>query len=92
MVALIFEYIHTFDIQQLADLWKFLTARFFIHLDSEHSSVVQQIRTAILRLYVVHAVKKQNKAKVHQFFADYCDELNAVSAFFLVAGTETMHA
>jgi len=42
-----------------------------------HSSVVQQIRTAILRLYVVHAVKKQNKAKVHQFFADYCDELNA---------------
>ncbi|CAI5709577.1 unnamed protein product [Peronospora destructor] len=69
--------IQTYQIESVLETWKFLTARFFNHLDASYASTLQQLQTSLLRLYVVNAVKSGHREKVVEFFQLHADNLNA---------------
>ncbi|UIZ27812.1 hypothetical protein KXD40_004674 [Peronospora effusa] len=69
--------IQTYQIESVLETWKFLSARFFNHLDASYASTLQQLETSLLRLYVVNAVKSGHREKVVEFFQLHADNLNA---------------
>ncbi|CAH0474862.1 unnamed protein product [Peronospora belbahrii] len=69
--------VQNYQIESVLETWKFLTARFFNHLDASYISTLQQLETSLLRLYVVNAVKCGHREKATEFFQMYADKLNA---------------
>ncbi|KAG7383805.1 WD repeat-containing protein 91 [Phytophthora pseudosyringae] len=69
--------VQTYQIETVLETWKFLTARFFNHLDASYASTLQQLETSLLRLYVVNAVKAGHREKAAEFFQLHADKLNA---------------
>lgn len=69
--------VQTYQIDSVLETWKFLTARFFNHLDASYASTIQQLETSLLRLYVVNAVKCGHREKAAEFFQVHADKLNA---------------
>ncbi|KAF4322215.1 hypothetical protein BBO99_00002818 [Phytophthora kernoviae] len=69
--------VQTYQIETVLETWKFLTARFFNHLDASYASTLHQLETSLLRLYVVNAVKSGHREKAAEFFQLHADKLNA---------------
>ncbi|POM63529.1 WD repeat-containing protein 91 [Phytophthora palmivora] len=69
--------VQTYQIENVLETWKFLTARFFNHLDASYALTLQQLETSLLRLYVVNAVKTGHREKAAEFFQLHADKLNA---------------
>ncbi|KAL3656237.1 hypothetical protein V7S43_018938 [Phytophthora oleae] len=69
--------VQNYQIETVLETWKFLTARFFNHLDASYASTLQQLEMSLLRLYVVNAVKCGHREKAAEFFQLYADKLNA---------------
>ncbi|KAL4146458.1 hypothetical protein PRNP1_012322 [Phytophthora ramorum] len=69
--------VQTYQIETVLETWKFLTARFFNHLDASYASTLQQLETSLLRLYVINAVKTGHREKAAEFFQLHADKLNA---------------
>ncbi|ETP52368.1 hypothetical protein F442_02606 [Phytophthora nicotianae P10297] len=80
--------VQTYQIETVLETWKFLTARFFNHLDASYASTLQQLETSLLRLYVVNAVKSGHREKAAEFFQLHADKLN-VSVTAQGAGTDS---
>ncbi|RLN20988.1 hypothetical protein BBJ28_00008055 [Nothophytophthora sp. Chile5] len=74
---------HSFQVDTVLETWKFLTARFFNHLDASYAP------TALLRLYVVNAVKTGRREKAAEFFQLHADKLNASVAATGGAGADS---
>ncbi|KAG3024103.1 hypothetical protein PC123_g15203 [Phytophthora cactorum] len=77
IIAQLLVSVQTYQIETLLETWKFLTARFFNHLDASYASTLQQLETSLLRLYVVNAVKSGHRDKATEFFQLHADKLNA---------------
>ncbi|KDO34593.1 hypothetical protein SPRG_00656 [Saprolegnia parasitica CBS 223.65] len=71
LVHQIFLHIKNTDLERLMDLWNFLDARFFCHLDSAFSSAIARLRTALERSYIVHVVQSCQPEKAIAFFKQY---------------------
>lgn len=75
VVDAIFGHIEALDMRSFRELWAFLDARFFAHLDREHALSLERCRQRLLRLYVVTCVKRQRRDEATAFFARYHSEL-----------------
>ncbi|OQR81469.1 hypothetical protein THRCLA_11702 [Thraustotheca clavata] len=71
LVHQIFQYIKLADLEQLTDVWEFLDARFFCHLDSNLTPSVHRLKTSLERCYIVHAMQLNQTHKVIEFFKKY---------------------
>jgi hypothetical protein len=80
IVEQIFIYIDEFEIESFIDLWDFLTKRFFLHLDQEHVLLLSQIKSDLIKFYLVTAIKKNSKGVVTDFFLKYSHEILTESA------------
>jgi len=79
VVDQLFQYIYQLDLQAFQDLWNFLDARFFAHLDREHAMAMEKCRQRLLRLYVVTCIKKQKREEAKNFFSRFAAELDSSS-------------
>jgi len=71
--------VRTYDIQGLLSLWSFLDRRLFSHLDVYHAKEMHKMKIALLRYYVVYAIKSDRRDKAIDFLAKYT--LPASSSF-----------
>ena len=71
--------VRTYDIQGLLKLWDFLDRRLFSHLDVHHARELHKMKVALLRYYVVYAIKSDRRDKAIDFLANYT--LQASSSF-----------
>jgi hypothetical protein len=60
------QFVHAdrYDLDGLLDLWAFLDARFFSHLDADFAQVVNKLRLSLQRLYLVNAMQNKQPSKV----------------------------
>lgn len=75
IVQQIFQYLINFEVESFINLWDFLSKRFFLHLDQEHVNLIDQLKTDLLKYYLINAVKANNKPKIHEFFSTYSHEI-----------------
>lgn len=75
IVEQIFFYIYTFDMESFINMWDFLSKRFFMHLDQEHIMLLGNVKSDLIKYYLVNAIKKSHKEKVAEFFAKYSHEV-----------------
>lgn len=75
IVEQIFSYIEEFEIESFVQLWDFLSKRFFLHLDQEHALLLSQMKSDLIKLYLVTAIKKNSKGVVTDFFLKYSHEI-----------------
>ncbi|CEG35528.1 Uncharacterized conserved protein [Plasmopara halstedii] len=76
IISHLLQSIQNYQVETVLETWKFLTARFFNHLDASYALTLQQLETSLLRLYVINAVKNGHREKAVEFFQFYADELN----------------
>ncbi|KAE8875611.1 hypothetical protein PF005_g16501 [Phytophthora fragariae] len=81
--------VQTYQIESVLETWRFLTARFFNHLDASYASTLQQLETSLLRLYVVNAIKTGHREKAAEFFQLHADKLNASVAAHGGSGSDS---
>lgn len=67
----------TYDIESFVSLWGFLNKRFFLHLDAEHAQLSAQLKSDLIKFYLVYSIKCKNKDKVGEFFNMYSHEILA---------------
>lgn len=67
----------TYDIESFIGLWDFLNKRFFLHLDAEHAQLSAQLKTDLIKFYLVNSIKCKSKDKVGEFFSMYSHEILA---------------
>jgi WD repeat-containing protein 91 len=79
IVDSVFAYMSMYDIQNFIALWDFLTKRFFLHLDGEHSMLAADLKSDLIKYYLAYCVKSQRKDKVDEFFSMYSHEILAES-------------
>jgi len=72
----IYRYLNTYEVAQFLQLWGFLEARFFFHLDAEHMLLAALLKKDLLKMYLVNACAR-NKPKITEFFASYAHEILA---------------
>lgn len=53
----------------------FLNKRFFLHLDQEHIFLLSNVKSDLIKFYLVNAIKKNNKEKITEFFGKYSHEI-----------------
>lgn len=53
----------------------FLNKRFFLHLDQEHIVLLSNVKSDLIKFYLVNAIKKNNKEKIAEFFGKYSHEI-----------------
>lgn len=75
IVEQIFFYIYAFEIESFVNLWDFLSKRFFMHLDQEHVMLLSNVKSDLIKFYLVNAIKKSRKEKVAEFFTKYSHEI-----------------
>jgi len=68
VVTEILDLITYHDLVGFGQLWGFLEARFFSHLDTAHARTVADLKTRLDRLFLVHALRSDRKDAVHAFF------------------------
>ncbi|TMW65021.1 hypothetical protein Poli38472_009188 [Pythium oligandrum] len=68
LISQLLAYVQNYQIESILETWKFLSARFFNHVDSAYAATVQQLEDAWLRLYVVNAIKTGHREKAVEFF------------------------
>jgi hypothetical protein len=59
------------NIQGLLRLWDFLDRRLFSHLDVHHARELHKMKVALLRYYLVYAIKSDRRDKAIEFLANY---------------------
>lgn len=89
IVDQVFQYLVNFEMESFISLWDFLCKRFFLHLDQEHLDMISGLKTDLLKYYLVHAVRTNNKEKCHQFFASYSHEILSESGSSASLGAAT---
>ena len=77
IVAQIIAYVNSFNINALMELWNFLHARFFSHLDSEFAQTVQKLELSLKRYYVVNCIQAGKKEQALLFFERYESHFNS---------------
>lgn len=77
IVESIFGYLQGYEIHHFVSLWDFLTKRFFTHLDADHLKISTDIKSELLKFYLINAIKLKAKEKVTEFFTLYSHEMLA---------------
>lgn len=79
IVEQIYFYIENFQINDFIDLWDFLNKRFFMHLDQENLLQLDNIKSDLIKLYLVTLVTRNEKKKMDEFFKSFSHEIIASS-------------
>ncbi|DBA04880.1 TPA: hypothetical protein N0F65_006882 [Lagenidium giganteum] len=68
IISQLLSYIQNYQIESVLETWKFLSARFFNHLDVSYTTTIHRLEVSLQRLYVVNAIKTGHREKAIEFF------------------------
>lgn len=57
------------------DLWDFLNKRFFMHLDQENLLLLDNMKSDLIKFYLVNLVNHHKKKEMTQFFETYSHDI-----------------
>jgi hypothetical protein len=83
IVDTIFHHLTTFEIESFVQFWDFLNKRFFFHLDTEHMQLSAQLKSDLIKFYLINAVKSKNRDKLGEFFSMYSHEILAENGNYI---------
>ena len=72
-------FVSTFDLQGLRDLWQHLNSRLFRRLDPAQTGAINRLESGVLKLYLVNCIQNKNSEKVKDFFEKMSSELHGQS-------------
>lgn len=75
IVEQLMQYISTYDLQALRELWVHLDQRMFSKLEHHFSPAIRKLENAVLKLYLVNAITNNKQEKVTEFFTRMTPEL-----------------
>ena len=75
IVEQIYHYIETNKIGDFIDLWDFLNKRFFMHLDRENLKLLENLKTDLIKCYLVNLFHHSKKQEMNDFFETYSHEI-----------------
>lgn len=75
IVDSIFVNLQTFDVLSFVSLWDFMNKRFFVHLDLDHLVLSTEIKSDLLKFYLINCAKAKEKEKIINFFSLYSHEI-----------------
>ncbi|KAL7295358.1 hypothetical protein TKK_0011243 [Trichogramma kaykai] len=73
------QYIHTYDLPSLRELWAHLDTRLFTRLENHFVPCIKKLENAMLKMYLVNAVTTNKPDKVQEFFVKMTSELQGHS-------------
>mmetsp|Transcript_29539 Transcript_29539/g.49902 ORF Transcript_29539/g.49902 Transcript_29539/m.49902 type:complete len:358 (-) Transcript_29539:181-1254(-) len=79
IVEQIYHYIENYKISEFIDLWDFLNKRFFIHLDQENLTLLDNMKIDLIKSYLVNLINQNKKQEMTNFFETYSHEIIAHS-------------
>ena len=79
IVEQIYFYIENYQISDYIDLWDFLSKRFFMHLDQENLLLLDNMKSDLIKFYLVNLVNHHKKKEMTTFFETYSHEIIANS-------------
>ncbi|XP_071440748.1 WD repeat-containing protein 91 [Hetaerina americana] len=69
------QYIYSYDLNSLRELWGHLDQRMFSKLDQHFCPAVRKLENAVLKMYLVNAVLNGKQEKLTEFFSKMTSEL-----------------
>ncbi|KAF7996912.1 hypothetical protein HCN44_002558 [Aphidius gifuensis] len=75
IVDQLMQYIYTFDIVSLRELWGYLDTKIFSHLENHFTLSIKKLENAILKMYLVNATVNNKPEKIQDFFNRLTQEL-----------------
>ena len=79
IVEQIYFYIENYQISDFVDLWDFLSKRFFMHLDQENLLLLDDMKSDLIKFYLVNLINHNKKKEMNDFFETYSHEIIADS-------------
>ncbi|OXU22099.1 hypothetical protein TSAR_010752 [Trichomalopsis sarcophagae] len=73
------QYIHTYDLIALRELWGHLDTRLFSRLENHFVPGIRKLENAVLKMYLVNAVINNKPDRVQEFFTKMTPELQGHS-------------
>jgi hypothetical protein len=79
IVEQIYNYIENYQITDFINLWDFLSKRFFMHLDQEKLLLLDNMKSDLIKFYLVNLINHNKKQEMNEFFVTYSHEIIAES-------------
>lgn len=79
IVEQIYVYIENYQIGDFIDLWDFLNKRFFMHLDQQNLLLLDNMKSDLIKFYLVNLINHSKKKEMTDFFDAYSHEIIADS-------------
>lgn len=73
------QYIYTFDLTSLRELWGHLDTRMFCRLENHFVPSVRKLENSVLKMYLVNATVNNKQERIHEFFSKMTPELQGHS-------------
>ncbi|XP_011314997.1 WD repeat-containing protein 91 [Fopius arisanus] len=79
IVDQLMQYIFTFDLMSLRELWGHLDTRMFSRLENHFTPAVRKLENAVLKMYLVNATVNNKPERIQEFFTKLTPELQGHS-------------
>ncbi|XP_014297515.1 WD repeat-containing protein 91 [Microplitis demolitor] len=79
IVDQLMQYIYTFDLTSLRELWGHLDTRMFCRLENHFVPSVRKLENSVLKMYLVNATVNNKQERIHEFFSKMTPELQGHS-------------
>ena len=75
IVDQLMQYVYTYDLGSLRELWGHLDTRMFSRLDNHFVPGIKKLENAVLKMYLVNAVVNNKHDRIQDFFIKMAPEL-----------------
>lgn len=89
IVDQLMQYIYSYDLASLRELWGHLDSRMFCRLESHFTPAIRKLENAVLKMYVVNAAVNGKQDRIQEFFTKMAPELQGHSEWKEWFGTFT---
>lgn len=73
------QYIYTYDLLSLRELWGHLDIRMFSRLENHFTPAIRKLENAVLKMYLVNAAVNNKQDRIQEFFTKMAPELQGHS-------------
>ncbi|KAG5332811.1 WDR91 protein, partial [Acromyrmex heyeri] len=73
------QYIYTYDLTSLRELWGHFDTRMFCRLESHFTPAIRKLENSVLKMYLVNAAVNGKQDKIQEFFTKMTPELQGHS-------------
>ncbi|XP_076173533.1 WD repeat-containing protein 91 [Ptiloglossa arizonensis] len=79
IVDQLMQYVYSYDLASLRELWGHLDIRMFSRLESHFTPAVRKLENAVLKMYLVNAAVNNKQDRIQEFFVKMTPELQGHS-------------